>query len=122
MLNAGVHPIVPRTGSIGAGDLCLLAHVGLVVLGEGEAEVGGERMAGGEALGAAGIAAPAVGPGDGLALRHIQRRRELVAAFARELETFSRHDRPPWLLAFTPPTGRGRRETPGEGPRSLDRR
>ncbi len=68
MLNAGVHPIVPRTGSIGAGDLCLLAHVGLVVLGEGEAEVGGKRMAGEEALRAAGIAAPAIGPGDGLAL------------------------------------------------------
>jgi histidine ammonia-lyase len=68
MLNAGVHPIVPRTGSIGAGDLCLLAHVGLVLLGEGEAEVGGKRMAGGDALRVAGIAVPAIGPGDGLAL------------------------------------------------------
>ena len=28
MLNAGVHPVVPRSGSIGSGDLCLLAHVG----------------------------------------------------------------------------------------------
>ncbi|HEY3765732.1 MAG TPA: aromatic amino acid lyase [Gaiellales bacterium] len=68
MLNAGVHPIVPRTGSIGAGDLCLLAHIALVVLGEGEAEVGGERLPGSEALRRAGIAAPALGPGDGLAL------------------------------------------------------
>jgi histidine ammonia-lyase len=68
MLNAEVHPIVPRTGSIGAGDLCLLAHVALVVLGEGEAEVGGERMPGDAALHRAGIPAPEIGPGDGLAL------------------------------------------------------
>jgi histidine ammonia-lyase len=68
MLNACVHPVVPRTASIGAGDLCLLAHIGLVVLGEGEAAVGGERMPGGEALRRAGIAAPPIGPGDGLAL------------------------------------------------------
>ncbi len=68
MLNAGVHPVVPRTGSIGAGDLCLLAHVALVVLGEGEADVGGTRLAGAEALRRAGIALPVVGAGDGLAL------------------------------------------------------
>jgi histidine ammonia-lyase len=68
MLNGGVHPVVPRTASIGAGDLCLLAHIGLVVLGEGEAMLHGERMPGGEALRRAGIAAPPIGPGDGLAL------------------------------------------------------
>ena len=45
MLNAGVHPVVPRHGSIGASDLCLLAHVGLVVAGEGEAELDGRRHA-----------------------------------------------------------------------------
>jgi histidine ammonia-lyase len=68
MLNAGVHPVVPRTASIGAGDLCLLAHVGLVVLGEGEARLNGERMPGGEALRRAAIAVPPIAPGDGLAL------------------------------------------------------
>ncbi len=68
MLNAGVHPVVPRTASIGAGDLCLLAHIGLVVMGEGEAALAGERLDGGEALRRAGIAAPTIGPGDGLAL------------------------------------------------------
>jgi histidine ammonia-lyase len=68
MLNAGVHPVVPRTASIGAGDLCLLAHVGLVVLGEGEAALHGEHLPGGDALRRAGIAAPAIAPGDGLAL------------------------------------------------------
>ena len=46
----GIHPIVPRHGSIGAADLCLLAHIGLVVGGEGEAELDGRRMTGAEAL------------------------------------------------------------------------
>jgi histidine ammonia-lyase len=68
MLNAGVHPVVPRSGSIGSGDLCLLAHVGLVVMGEGEAEVGDDRLAGADALRRAGLQPAALGPGDGLAL------------------------------------------------------
>jgi histidine ammonia-lyase len=68
MLNAGVHPVVPRSGSIGSGDLCLLAHVGLVVMGEGEAELGGDRLTGAEALRRAGLEPAALGPGDGLAL------------------------------------------------------
>ena len=38
MLNAGVHPVVPSRGSVGAsGDLAPLAHLALVVIGEGEA-------------------------------------------------------------------------------------
>src|ERR1700733_14461444 len=44
LLNRGVHPIIPRSGSVGAADLCLLAHVGLALIGEGEAELDGERM------------------------------------------------------------------------------
>lgn len=41
MLNAGVHPSVPRQGSVGAsGDLVMLAHLGLVMIGEGEADAG----------------------------------------------------------------------------------
>jgi histidine ammonia-lyase len=82
MLNAGVHPIVPRTGSIGAGDLCLLAHVALVVLGEGEADVAGTRLTGAEALRRAGIALPTVGPGDGLALCNASSVSAGVAALA----------------------------------------
>ena len=39
MLNAGVHPVVPSRGSVGAsGDLAPLAHLALVVIGEGEAD------------------------------------------------------------------------------------
>jgi histidine ammonia-lyase len=68
MLNAGVHPVIPRYGSIGASDLCPLAHVGLVVAGEGEAEYDGRRRPGGEALAAAGIAPARLELKDGLAL------------------------------------------------------
>jgi histidine ammonia-lyase len=56
MLNAGVHPVIPSRGSVGAsGDLAPLAHLALVVIGEGEAIYKGERMAGGEALKRAAI-------------------------------------------------------------------
>ena len=68
MLNAGVHPIVPRHGSIGAADLCSLAHIGLVVGGEGEAELNGRRMTGAVALQDAGIAPARLRLKDGLAL------------------------------------------------------
>src|SRR6185503_18695801 len=69
MLNGGVHPVVPRTGSIGASDLCLLAHVGLAMIGEGEVLAeGGERVASGEALVAAGLEPLVLGPRDGLAI------------------------------------------------------
>src|SRR5581483_1399271 len=38
MLNRGVHPVVPSQGSVGAsGDLAPLAHLALVLIGEGEA-------------------------------------------------------------------------------------
>src|SRR5690349_17486496 len=46
MLNAGVHPIVPSRGSVGAsGDLAPLAHLALVLIGEGEAEYDADRRA-----------------------------------------------------------------------------
>ena len=51
LLNRGVTPVVPSRGSVGAsGDLAPLAHVALVLIGEGEAEYGGEILPGGEAL------------------------------------------------------------------------
>lgn len=56
LLNKGVTPVVPSRGSVGAsGDLAPLAHMALVLMGEGEAEYGGRRMAGGEAMAGAGI-------------------------------------------------------------------
>ena len=47
LLNAGVHPVVPSRGSVGAsGDLAPLAHLALVLIGEGEALSGGGRVPG----------------------------------------------------------------------------
>ena len=68
LLNAGVHPRIPRSGSVGAADLCLLAHVGLTLIGEGEAELGGERLPSAEALARAGLQPLTLGPKDGLAI------------------------------------------------------
>lgn len=69
MLNGGVHPVVPARGSVGAsGDLAPLAHLALVVIGEGEAIFQGERLAGAEAMGAAGISRVVLEAKEGLAL------------------------------------------------------
>jgi histidine ammonia-lyase len=68
MLNAGVHPLVLGTGSLGEADLAPLAHAFLPFVGEGEAEFGGERLPGPEALRRAGIAAPELRPKDAIAL------------------------------------------------------
>ena len=68
MVNRGVHPVVPRLGSIGVADLPQLSHLALPLIDAGEAEVDGETLPGGEALRRAGIAPVALGPKDGLAL------------------------------------------------------
>ena len=65
LLNARVHPVIPEVGSIGASDLCQMAHVGLVVIGEGEAEFEGDVLDGATALRRAGLAPAAPGPKDG---------------------------------------------------------
>ena len=68
MLNAGVHPIVPRDGSVGAGDLMHMAAIGCVMIGLGEAELAGEVLPGGVALAKAGLAPIVAQPKEGLAL------------------------------------------------------
>jgi histidine ammonia-lyase len=68
MLNAQVHPVVPRYGSIGVADLPQLSHVALPLVGEGEAEYEGNVRSGSEALGRAGLTPSTLGPKDGLAL------------------------------------------------------
>jgi histidine ammonia-lyase len=65
LLNARVHPVIPEVGSIGASDLCQMAHAGLVVIGEGQAEVSGEILDGAQALRRAGLAPAQLGPKDG---------------------------------------------------------
>src|SRR5262245_43254809 len=67
-LNAGLHPQIPAIGSIGAADLCQMAHVGLALMGEGQAEFEGALLPASEALNRAGIAPLSFGPKDGLAI------------------------------------------------------
>src|SRR5690606_29119709 len=69
MLNAGIAPRIPSQGSLGAsGDLAPLAHLALVVIGEGEARLNGRMMTGAEALAAAGLRPIALEAKEGLAL------------------------------------------------------
>jgi histidine ammonia-lyase len=69
MLNSGVHPVIPSRGSVGAsGDLAPLAHLALVVIGEGEAVYRGQRMQGRDALNAVGIQPLTLEAKEGLAL------------------------------------------------------
>ncbi len=69
LLERGVHPVVPSQGSVGAsGDLAPLAHMALVLIGEGEAEVGGQRMSGRAALAGVGLAPLELAAKEGLAL------------------------------------------------------
>jgi len=69
LLNARVHPVVPCRGSVGAsGDLAPLAHLALVLIGEGEAFLDGLRMPAAQALARAGVPALELAPKEGLAL------------------------------------------------------
>jgi histidine ammonia-lyase len=69
MLNARVHPVIPARGSVGAsGDLAPLAHLALVLMGEGEALFSGERLAASAALQRAGITTLRLAAKEGLAL------------------------------------------------------
>ncbi len=68
-LNKGVHPVVPSRGSVGAsGDLAPLAHLSLVLVGEGEAWDGDRRVPGAVALRRAGLTPVRPAPKEGLAL------------------------------------------------------
>jgi histidine ammonia-lyase len=69
LLNAGLVPVVPEKGSVGAsGDLVPLAHVGLVLIGEGESFFDGHRISGHEALQICGLAPLKLEAGEGLAM------------------------------------------------------
>jgi histidine ammonia-lyase len=68
MFNAGITPVIPSRGSIGAADLGLCAHMAAVAIGYGEATIGGARMPGAQALAAAGLAPVGLAPKDGLSL------------------------------------------------------
>jgi len=69
MVTADVLPVIPRQGSVGAsGDLAPLAHMSIVLIGEGEAMFKGKRLTGAKALHKAGLEPVRLGPKEGLAL------------------------------------------------------
>ena len=69
VLNAGIVPLIPVKGSVGAsGDLAPLSHMTLALMGEGDVRVHGTVMPAATALQAAGIAPLALAAKEGLAL------------------------------------------------------
>ncbi|PRH81417.1 HAL/PAL/TAL family ammonia-lyase [Arenimonas caeni] len=71
LLNAGIVPVVPRKGSVGAsGDLAPLSHLAIVLLGGGEAFYDGERLPGAVALARAGLQPVSLSHKEGLALNN----------------------------------------------------
>jgi histidine ammonia-lyase len=69
LANSGIVPCIPSQGSVGAsGDLAPLAHLSSVLIGEGEAIVGGKTVRARQALADAGLQPVVLGPKEGLAL------------------------------------------------------
>jgi histidine ammonia-lyase len=67
-INAGIHPVVPSLGSIGAADLAPLAHMSRGLLGFGEIELDGDVLPAATALRRAGLQPLEFAPKDGHAL------------------------------------------------------
>lgn len=67
-LNLKIHPVVPERSSIGEGDITVLSHIGLAMIGESEVIFKGERMSSADAHKKAGIEPVTLGPKDGLAI------------------------------------------------------
>jgi histidine ammonia-lyase len=85
LLNRGVTPVVPSQGSVGAsGDLAPLAHMALVLIGEGEAEFAGVTLSGAEALSRAGLSPIELHPKEGISL--INGTQAMLAIGCLELE------------------------------------
>jgi histidine ammonia-lyase len=85
LLNRRIHPRVPSRGSVGAsGDLAPLAHLSLVLVGEGEATIGDDPrvLSGRDALAAAGLTPLILQPKEGLALINGTQPSTAVAALA----------------------------------------
>jgi len=83
LLAAGVHPVVPSRGSVGAsGDLAPLAHLALTLIGEGDAEYQGEVMPSGQALARVGIEPLVLQAKEGLTLLNGTQHMTAVGALA----------------------------------------
>ncbi|RUW22542.1 histidine ammonia-lyase [Mesorhizobium sp. M4B.F.Ca.ET.215.01.1.1] len=68
MLNAGVHPVMPALGSIGAGDLVMMTAIAHTLIGEGDADYQSRRMPSAKALMMARLPPVSLAPKDGLSL------------------------------------------------------
>lgn len=68
LLNHRIHPVIPRFGSVGAGDLSQLALLGRALLGKGDVELHGDEVAASDALSAAGLSPVTLRPKDALAI------------------------------------------------------
>jgi histidine ammonia-lyase len=85
LVNRGVTPVVPSQGSVGAsGDLAPLAHIAMVLIGEGEAEFQGTLMPGADALRRAGIEPLTLAAKEGISL--INGTQAMLAIGCLELE------------------------------------
>ena len=86
LLNRGVTPVVPSQGSVGAsGDLAPLAHMALVLIGEGEAEFDGRHAAGRRGAARAPASSPStLHPKEGISL--INGTQAMLAIGCLELE------------------------------------
>jgi len=83
MLNAGVMPMIPEQGSVGAsGDLAPLAHLALVLIGEGRARFDGEESDGATILARAGLIPVTLAAKEGLALINGTQAHTAVTALA----------------------------------------
>jgi len=83
MLNAGLHPVVPEQGSVGAsGDLAPLAHLALTLIGEGVLRGGGREGPAAERLREADLAPVVLEPKEGITLINGTQAHTAVAALA----------------------------------------
>ncbi len=83
MLNARMYPIIPSRGSVGSsGDLAPLAHLGLVLIGEGEVLHDGKLLIGKEALQRVGLTPLRLQAKEGLALINGTHLMEAIAILA----------------------------------------
>ncbi len=83
ILNAEIYPLIPSRGSVGAsGDLAPLAHLGLLLVGEGEAFYRGQKLSGSEILQQAGLAPLHLHAKEGLALINGTHLMEAIAILA----------------------------------------
>lgn len=92
MLNAGVWPVVPEQGSVGAsGDLAPLAHLALALIGEGPARLAGREGPARDLLQSVGLEPVVLEAKEGLALINGTQAHTAVASLAvAELTTLWR--------------------------------